>query len=113
MPRGNRKVLIEQLEDLRSSQVLTYITGDRVPAGAQIGDDALRPIYDQLRSVGKVDQLDLFIYSRGGSLLRSARWPSPGPYSFRSERTVLPRCSLLERTRSSWAGTENLARSTR
>lgn len=48
--------------------MLTYITGDRAPAAAQIGDDAVRPIHDQLRAIGKVERLDLFIYSRGGAL---------------------------------------------
>ncbi|MBI2708579.1 MAG: hypothetical protein HYX34_02655 [Actinobacteria bacterium] len=68
MPRAERKALIEALEQHRGSRVLTYITGDRAPTGAQIGDDAVRPIYDQLRSVGHVEKLDLFIYSRGGAL---------------------------------------------
>lgn len=68
MPRTERKRLIEKLEALRGSRVLTYVTGDRSPTGAQIGDDAIRPIYDQLRVLGHVEQVDLFIYSRGGAL---------------------------------------------
>ena len=68
MPRSERKALIEELEQLRSSRVLVYVTGDRPPTAAQIGDDAVRPIYDQLRLLGKVERLDLFIYSRGGAL---------------------------------------------
>jgi hypothetical protein len=70
MPRAERKALIERLEGLRSSRALTYITGDRAPTSAQIGDDAVRPIYDQLRAIGHVEQLDLVIYSRGGALVR-------------------------------------------
>lgn len=68
MPRPERKALIETLEELRGSRVLTYVTGDRSPTAAQIGDDAVRPIYDQLRELGQVEHLDLFIYSRGGAL---------------------------------------------
>jgi Serine dehydrogenase proteinase len=68
MPRQNRKALIEQIEEARGSRVLTYITSDRAPAGAQIGDDAVRPMYAHLREMGHVEKLDLFIYSRGGAI---------------------------------------------
>lgn len=68
MAREERKNLIQEIENNRNSRVLCYITGDRNPTPAQIGDDAIRPIYDQLRSIGKVNKLDLFIYSRGGAI---------------------------------------------
>ena len=65
---GSRKDAIARLESVRGSRVLTYVTGDRSPTGANIGDDAVRPIFDVLREIGHVEQLDLFIYSRGGAL---------------------------------------------
>jgi hypothetical protein len=68
MSRADRKALIEEIQALRDSKVLTYITGDRAPAPAQIGDDAVRPMYDHLRQLRHVDRLDLFIYSRGGAI---------------------------------------------
>src|SRR6266511_4405787 len=68
MSREDRKSLIEQIEQLRGSRVLTYVTGDRAPAAAQIGDDAVRPMYSHLREIGQVDKLDLLIYSRGGAI---------------------------------------------
>lgn len=68
MARIERKALIHRIEELRDSRVLTYVTGDRPPTSAQIGDDAVRPIYDLLRNIGATDKLDLFIYSRGGAL---------------------------------------------
>lgn len=68
MPRSERKALIEQIEEQRGSRVLTYVTGDRAPAPAQIGDDAVRPMYSHLREMGHVEKLDLFIYSRGGAI---------------------------------------------
>lgn len=68
MGREQRKELLKQIETLRESKVLTYVTGDRVPTPAQIGDDALRPIYDHLRSMGHVPKLDLYLYSRGGAI---------------------------------------------
>src|SRR5215470_17463056 len=68
MPRANRKNLIEQIEALRGSRVLSYVTGDRAPAAAQIGDDVVRPMYEHLREIGQVEKLDLFLYSRGGAI---------------------------------------------
>jgi len=68
MARANRKPLIEALEARRGTRVLTYVTSDRQPAGAQIGEDAVRPIHDELRVIGEVPRLDLFVYSRGGAL---------------------------------------------
>jgi hypothetical protein len=68
MGRAERESLIKELEETRGSKVLCYVTGDRNPAPAQIGDDALRPMYDHLRALGHVKKLDLFVYSRGGAI---------------------------------------------
>lgn len=68
MSKAERKRLIGEIEKLRGSRVLSYITGDRAPTPAQIGDDAVRPIYEQLRKMGHVPRLDVFIYSRGGAI---------------------------------------------
>jgi hypothetical protein len=68
MPREARKALIEQIEEARESRLLVYVTGDRPPTAAQIGDDAVRPLYAHLREIGHVKKLDLFIYSRGGAI---------------------------------------------
>lgn len=68
MARQERLDLIRQLQQERGTKVVTYITGDRAPTPAQIGDDALRPLFDHLRETGHVETLDLFIYSRGGAI---------------------------------------------
>ena len=68
MARAKRQELIQKLEEVRGSGMLCYVTGDRAPAGAQIGDDAVRPMYQLLRELGHVTKLDLFIYSRGGAI---------------------------------------------
>ena len=68
MARAERKALIERIEEARSSRVVVYITGDRQPTGALIGDDAIRPLYDHLRHIDTAERLDLFIYSRGGDI---------------------------------------------
>lgn len=68
MARERRKELIERLEKLRGSRVIAYVTSDRPPATAQIGDDAVRQLYEHLRQLDHVEKLDLFIYSRGGAI---------------------------------------------
>ena len=59
---------IEEIERLRGSRVISYVTGDRNPISARIGDDAVRPFFDVLRELDPAEKLDLFIYSRGGAI---------------------------------------------
>jgi len=100
MPRGERKALIERIEEARESRVVCYVTGDRAPAPAQLGDDAVRTLYDHLRPLGQVPRLDVFIYSRGGSIdvpwriataLRAAsdEWNMLVPFRANSAATLL------------------------
>ncbi|MEI8173504.1 MAG: hypothetical protein WCH07_08485 [Deltaproteobacteria bacterium] len=63
-----RKELINQIQSIRNSKIITYITGDRQPVSSQIAEDAVRPLYDQLLSTGKNKRIDLFLYSRGGDV---------------------------------------------
>jgi hypothetical protein len=78
---AKRAQLIHQLQDTRKTRVVTYITGDRnvFPPGMvpffqqQLASDAQIVLYDQLRRVGKVDNLDLFLYTRGGEV--DSVWP--------------------------------------
>lgn len=62
------KELIKQIQSLRNSKVITYITGDRQPIGSRIAEDAVRPLYEHLLSVGKNNKIDLVLYSRGGDV---------------------------------------------
>jgi hypothetical protein len=62
------KELIEQIQDIRSSKVISYITGDRQPIGSIIAEDAVRPLYEHLLSIEKNERIDLFLYSRGGDV---------------------------------------------
>jgi hypothetical protein len=61
--------VIADLETERESRVVCYATSDRKGQETQIGNDALPILYEHLASVGKVDRLDLLIYSRGGDTL--------------------------------------------
>lgn len=100
MGRPERLALIQELEKARGSRVIVYITGDRAPTPAQIGDDALRPLYEHLREIGHAEKLDLFIYSRGGatdvpwrivSALRAAsdEWSVLIPFRANSAATMI------------------------
>jgi len=65
-----RKTLIKNIEDLRNSKVITYLTGDREgPIRAQIGIDIIPVISKQLRIIGKTSNIDLFLYSTGGDTM--------------------------------------------
>ena len=67
--REGRLKLVRQIEDMRKSQVVAYICGDRQGAPqAQIGDDAVRPMYDHIRDLPSSSKIDLFPYSRGGAV---------------------------------------------
>jgi hypothetical protein len=63
-----RKTIIKQIQKSRNSKVIVYFTGDRQMASARIWEDAVRPLYDHLLSVGKTQKIDLFLYSRGGNV---------------------------------------------
>ncbi len=65
-----RKELIQKIEKIRKSHVITYVCGDRNPVTAQIGEDAVRIVYEHIykrkKEAKTSDKLDLFLYSRGG-----------------------------------------------
>jgi hypothetical protein len=66
--RVERTDLIRQIEAERGSRVITYICSDRPGAAANIGDDAVRPMYEHVLACGPCDRIDLYLYSRGGAV---------------------------------------------
>lgn len=63
-----RDDLIKKIQEVRNSKVIAYITGDRQPLGSIIAEDAVRPLYEHLLSVGNNEKVDLILYSRGGDV---------------------------------------------
>jgi Serine dehydrogenase proteinase len=57
------KPIIEELQNLRGSKVLTYFLAE----GAAIGEDVVVHLYEHLLRLGRQDRLDLFLVSRGGA----------------------------------------------
>jgi hypothetical protein len=66
----DKKILIQQIENLRKSKVITYLTSDRQgPVNARIAMDVVPGISRQLRTIGKTQNIDLFLYSSGGDTM--------------------------------------------
>lgn len=65
-----RKQLIQQIETARASRVIAYLTSDRQgPFNARIAPDIIPLISRQLQKMGKVQNIDLFLYSAGGDTM--------------------------------------------
>ena len=65
-----RKKIIEELQKLRKSKIISYFTmTDRQNApNLNIADEAIRVIYQLLEKIGHTEKIDLFIYTRGGAM---------------------------------------------
>jgi hypothetical protein len=75
-----RQALITDLETVRNSRVLSYLTSDRAtfPQGVpgfstQLSNDSQPFVLRLLDELGHPDKLDLFLYTRGGAT--EAIWP--------------------------------------
>jgi hypothetical protein len=68
--RERRLTLIKNIQAIRDSHVIAYVTSDRQHMTAQIGSDAVRPMFDHLRALGfeGVKKMDLFLFSQGGAV---------------------------------------------
>ena len=69
---SNRLQLYKDLESARSSKLLVYITGDRRGLESNIAPDILSIFSRHLDTIGMVDKISLFLYTRGGITL--AAW---------------------------------------
>src|SRR3989339_1131389 len=65
-----KKQFIQQIEKIRNSKVITYLTSDRQgPVNARVAMDIIPIISKQLQKSGKVENIDLFLYSSGGDTM--------------------------------------------
>ena len=66
----NTQELIKKIEESRNSKVITYLTSDRPgPVNARVAMDIIPIVSKQLRQIGKVENIDLFLYSTGGDTM--------------------------------------------
>ncbi|EQD49447.1 protein containing DUF114, partial [mine drainage metagenome] len=65
----DRIKLIKEIEGLRQSTVICYLTSVRPNVNAQIAEDAVRVMYDQILLLPNrpVEKLDIFLCSNGGA----------------------------------------------
>lgn len=68
----DRVELYQQLEEMRSSKLIVYVTGDRRGLETQIADEVLDLFVDHLDAIGAVPKISLYLYTRGGKTL--AAW---------------------------------------
>ncbi|MCZ3380487.1 SDH family Clp fold serine proteinase [Rhizobium sp. AG207R] len=68
MAYQDRLAIIDQIERLRGSKVICYLTSVRSNLGANISQDAVRIFFDHLRLLPErpIKKIDLFICSNGG-----------------------------------------------
>jgi hypothetical protein len=69
VPYADRLKLIKQIEDVRGSHVICYLTSIRPNVSAQMSEDAVRVFFDHLLLLPTrpIEKLDIFICSNGGS----------------------------------------------
>lgn len=73
MGRAERTEQLKELESLRGSKIITYLTGDRQPGlETRIGMDVFPYFYDILAGIGRTKRIDLLLYSTGGAIM--AAW---------------------------------------
>jgi hypothetical protein len=66
----DKKQLIQQIEKARNSRVITYLTSDRQgPFNARVAVDIIPLISKQLQTIGKVQNIDFFLYTAGGDTM--------------------------------------------
>jgi len=68
-----RAQLIEAIESSRGSPVICYVTANRSQLGAQIGGDVTKYFQNHLEGIGKSENLNLFLVTRGGNTLAPTR----------------------------------------
>ncbi len=70
MALNDRLQLIRELENLRGSRVIAYVTSDRLPPfQAQMAMDVVRRFYNHLSGFRACEKIDVFLFSTGGD------WP--------------------------------------
>lgn len=69
MGRRERLSIISEIETLRQSKLVSYLTSDRPNAAALMNKDILPRFVDQLRVDGRHPRLDVFLFTHGGDTI--------------------------------------------
>lgn len=68
----DRRTIIGQIEQVRSSKILVYVTSDRPGLETQIHSEVFDFFVNHLDAIGVTSKISLYLYTRGGSTL--AAW---------------------------------------
>jgi|SRR3990172_8478687 len=70
MALKDRIQIIRELEAVRGSRVIAYVTSDRPPPfQAQMAMDIIRRFYNHLSGFQKIEKIDVFLFSTGGDTM--------------------------------------------
>jgi hypothetical protein len=67
-----RKPIIKQIEELRGSNVISYVTGDRRQMETQISPEIIDLFVDHLDAIGSTEKISLVLHTNGGNT--AAAW---------------------------------------
>ena len=67
--RTDRLELYQQIEELRKSKLLVYITSTRQGLETQIANDILPIVSEHLDKIGDTEKISLYLYTNGGNTL--------------------------------------------
>ncbi len=65
--------LIKEISELRHSNIICYIGGDRQNISTRIAPDIIPVFYKHLELLGTSDRIDLFLFTKGGDVLTALR----------------------------------------
>jgi hypothetical protein len=68
-----RREILTKISQLRQSNVICYVGGDRQNVSIRLAPDIIPVFYKYLNQIGKSDKIDLFLFSKGGDVLTSLR----------------------------------------
>ncbi len=66
--RNQRVDLVKGLQQKLASKLVVYFTADSPIVGGMVSEDAILPMFDHLRAIGKQKRITLYLYSPGGQL---------------------------------------------
>jgi hypothetical protein len=66
MSKADRLKVIKDIEGIRKSKVICYITGDKRGYETRIHPEVQMMLFDHLQKLSPITKLDLFLYSTGG-----------------------------------------------
>ncbi len=69
----NRHQLFQKLSELRQSNIICYIAGDRQNVSTRIAPDIIPVFHRHLENIKNPKKIDLFMYTKGGDVLTALR----------------------------------------